>query len=224
MENKSESLLYNAARTGDVKSLNSVLKKYNFTSREIDIAFTLACMNGQYNIVYKFLTLDDEKLRPVLAKPLYLGFTNALDGFFKACQNDYLNIVKLILNNPDSKNRPDLETTGLAGLRCAASAGNLDIIKYMVESPELKKHLDIVHNDLSVFYNALINSQEDVIRYMIFDLYLEKSNEITKMMNQIWDVNFFDWVNKMFDKRDFNAKLKTELSYRDKYKLPVKKV
>lgn len=221
MEKHQESNLYEAARTGDVNKLKNLLDTFVYGRREIEIAFALACMNGQYKIVQEMLTNSDEALRPNVATPLHKGFTNALDGFFKACQNDYINIVKLILTNPDIKNRPDPATTVLAGLRCAASAGNLDIIKYTLSLPEIKKQLDIVHNDVSVFYNALMSSQEEVIKYLIFDLYIEKTNEVVSIMNQAFDTNFFDWVNKMFATRDLENALSKSLSYKDKYKLKI---
>lgn len=219
MTKNDEANLYNAARSGDFKLVTDLLNRGVYSSREIEIAFALACMNGQYFVVNSMLSNPCEDLRPNVATPLTKGFTNALDGFFKACQNDYLNIVDLILNNPDKKNRPDLDSTVIAGLRCAASAGNLDIIKYMLGLPEIKKHLDIVHNDISVFYTALINSQEEVLKYFIFDLYLEKTNEVVNLLNDVWDKNIFNLVNKCFATRDLSFNLNKELNFKDKYKL-----
>lgn len=217
--NENNTKLYEISRKGGRIQLEDLFNSCDFTQTEIDVAFSLACINGNYAAV-KYL-LENNKYRPNLCSDFSKDITSCLHGFFKACQNDYVNIVKLILDNPDLKNRPNLDESGLIALRCAASGGSVDVFRYMLELPQIKKQLNVINNEVSVFYSALVNMQEEVLKYMIFDLSLNKTSEVNEMVKDMWDKNFSSFVDSLFFIRETKEKLQSEIgnNANKKYKL-----
>lgn len=191
----------------------SLLKQFKDKSKkELSMAFIQACHNGELGKVKYLLTSNELKEN---ADIHYMGDV----GFIAACDNGHIEIVKYLAISPELKEHANIHTINDFGFTVACDNGKINLVKYLLNSPELESNLNVHTNFDAPFKSACEKNQLDVIHYLICDKNIKKTKEIQKFLIE----GKFENIEKIFESRKLNKRLKNELysNNADKRKLKI---
>src|SRR5574343_2070294 len=130
--------------------------------------------------------------------------------FIIACIDGNLDIVKYLLTSHDLRDHVNNIIIYNYGFMLACTNGHLEIVKYLLTSPELKEHANIHTSNDEGFKNACISNHIDVIKFLIFDMDIEKTNTVKKILKY----DKYKEIENMFNMRELNKQLESELNYK----------
>lgn len=171
---------------------------------QLNSGFLAACQEGELDIV-KYLTSSPNLKRH--ANPNY----NNGEGLCLACREGHLNIVKYLLTSPDIKEKLSVTARKNSPLLEAYTNEHYQTVKYLLISPDLIEHADPHSNGDTLFYHVLNSDNPEMLKFLIFDLNIEKTKEITRILETYNDVE----VNNLFELRELNKELNQNLSSND---------
>jgi hypothetical protein len=133
-----------------------------------------------------------------------------IQGVYKACDIDSVNLLDYLLNLPNSE--PAYRTVNDGSvLHLVSMKGSLKVLNYLFTAPHLQeyveKHADIEHG----FNQAAFHKQIRVLEYFITDLNISKTQFIDMQIKQLPEKNR-DYINKLFEIRELNNSLHSELN------------
>jgi hypothetical protein len=201
MTPNSDATIYRACQIGDIKTINEFLNSNEFlngsTMIQSDVMVIYTIKNEKLEaltfLLHKF-QLHYRNSKMVRKASNFSISANSFKSFQSIAEN-FSNNVDLICNLKDGNT-----------LIKASRFGQLEIIKYILNTDFLNKHVDIHVNDDAIFRAALEAKQVDILRYFIFDLNIEITPNIKRMI----DIN--SDISNMFELRNINKSLNNELN------------
>ena len=188
---------------------SSDLKKHANIHKTEDSGFILSCRANHLEIVKYLLTSSD------LKEHAHIHAQNNA-AFIGACIYGALDIVKYLLMSPDLKEHVNIHVDDNLGVRSACWNGHLQLANYLLISSELKEHADIHADNDEAFINICKypKNKDDIIQYLIFDYQIEKTKHIELFLIE----NKKEDIINMFERRDFEKTLQTELKNENEIK------
>lgn len=174
---------------------------------EVNKVFIKACQGGDLETVQYLLTNKDLKFKAEI-------HDNNEYALRFACANGRIDIVKYLLTSKELTDHANINADNEGALKFACMNNHTEVIKYLLTSPELKKHANFDTNYLSNINWALQKKSHELLRFYVFDLYIEYTNEIKKLLKQKPN----EQLEKWFKLRDLNEKLDKNLPLKKKNK------
>jgi hypothetical protein len=202
---------------------------YDYISPKAE-SFSLFRKRRKFNFFKAlFFTLKSKKIRKIL--DLYLRQQIASEnkyfrqyrgqnkkfinnGLFSACQNGRLDEVQYLLTSPELKENADINfgDDSYIGnpLTNACFGGHLEIVQYLLFSKTLKENVKIANFGTSAFEAAFLNNHIHILKYLIFEIKIEKTEEIKKIIAHS-PITGSSNIDNLFQIRELNSKLNNEL-------------
>lgn len=178
---------------------------------ELDANLIHYCKNGDLDVV-RYLLISPELKE-------HADIHNKDDWvLYYACNYGYLDIVKYLLTSSELKEHADIKSLAYRSLKVACCKGHIDIIKYLLTSPELKENVNIHVDNDSIFIYICNQYYIEILQYLIFDYNIEKTEDIKNYL----DSNLKKDIVHMFEKREWEKKLKKDLKINDKKNILIK--
>src|SRR5579875_2680345 len=178
MTPNSDSIIYRACHAGDIKTINEFFSSDKFINGTTIIQSDVMVIHtikkeklDALNFLLNKFQLHYGNTEMVQKAINFSISANSLKSF-KLITENFLNDVDLIDNLKNGNT-----------LRIASRIGQLDTIKYILNNKFLKKHVNIHINGDAIFREALEAKQFDAIKYFIFDLNIEITHDINRMIN-----------------------------------------
>lgn len=207
-----DSALSSACQTGHLH-----IVKYLLESPELEKHSHIPFINGSVNnpivISASIKHLDMFEYLISISKEKDIRLVDHISkASSKAASHNDLNFIKNFIEI-GKKHNDEIISSMLEGIIYGACyENNVDILKYIFKSQELSKHVDIHKDDDSIFRLLLIKSRKDkpldVLQYFIFDLNIEETENIKKARSTYKR----EFVEKMFELRQFNQTLNNDLT------------
>lgn len=130
-------------------------------------------------------------------------------ALLNACQFGYTDIASLLLENKPLEDtmREDIESGRDNILIAASHNGNVKTLDYLLKNYNFSLGI----NTLPIFKKAFSKGHMELLKYLIFDCDIEKTNEISVFLDQNKNEEAYIDTKKMFDKKEFNNQLDTDL-------------
>lgn len=180
---------------------------------KLDVLLHIACDEGDLEMVKYVLTSDEIEKHANIS----LEGNKAL---INACAKGHLEIVKYLLTSPELKKHANINVQNGKALDYACFKGHLEVVKYLTTSEDLKKRIDINKNITRSFSSALESNAPDLIWYFMVDLNIEKTPGVERALKAHPNKQ----AEKLFELRDVNKSLQSELNVATENKKPKIKI
>jgi ankyrin repeat protein len=178
----------------------------------------VSCQKGHLELVKYLLTSPELPKKPDIQ-------SKQRPPLSYACGEGHLDIVKYLLTSPELSVRADIHAENEAALKNAFVDGHIHVVRYLMESPDLESHPNI-HKDNDNLFEVLFrnvqknNGKMEIARYFIFDLNIERTKQIDKLLAEKPNEQIENW----FKIRELNHDLENQLrndriDTKKKYKL-----
>lgn len=168
--------------------------------KAIKRCFTDACTVGDFDMVEHLLNNEKEDL----------DINSIASGCREAIRCNNINVLKYILNHDEAKPflKYELMTSDL--LQSSAEYGNVEAINYIISFQGL------MQNEKSYFYEhtdkvlmfAVYHQHIEMVRFLVCEMDIEKTKEVASLLRD----NPHKEINKIFQLKDLNKTLNSELS------------
>lgn len=165
---------------------------------QINEGSLIACEKGSVEVLDYLLNSKEIKLNAKID-------SDAM--FYRACSKNQVNILEYLFKHPKVEQDRDFGIRSGELLQSACAYSDLNTIKFIFNYPEFKDKINIHVKDDILLETLIIDNRIDVIKYFIFDLNIEKTEDIKKLLR----TTTTNEVEKMFQARELKGELKTEL-------------
>jgi hypothetical protein len=175
------------------------LKKFSHTSANYNNCYSTACREGNLELL-KF-TIEE--------LPIVLSGSNLYTGLMDIVKNDYPQLLKYLFSSTKLNLLPGEFAKGTI-LSSACEHGSVENIKCLfslIDSAGLDTKIYLHKNNDAAFETAQIHNHSDILRFFIFDLNMEKTQSIEKILED----NPNGLGEKLFKLRELSTNLHNEL-------------
>ena len=138
--------------------------------------------------------------------------------FFYACANNCIRVLDFLFKEPKIEHEMDFAIRSNEILKLACAYSDLNTIKFILHYPEFQNKINIHVEQDNPFSLLINNRKEDVIEYFIFELKINKTEDISNLLEKKKRLD----IEKMFETRDLKNELNFEL--KDNVNNVVKKI
>lgn len=175
------------------------------------IGFNLACSNGHKKVVNYLINIikTHEKREEVIK-----------NGLMNCCRGNRVDLFKILLKEEEEVLKKNSNNINMY-LDLWCEYGGIEIVKYYMEHDIYKSRIDIHYLNDNKFKQALSSNNMDIIHYLILECNIEKTLHIQMHLNrskfhklysaQLENIIRYDYIEDLFDKRDFKNALESQL-------------
>lgn len=184
----------------------SAIKEIVFDTSSLELVslpevFLLCAIYGSLEAIKYMLTLEELLKDKIKLKEICYGAINI------ACRNGNLELIRYFLESPQMPVSLNINEDR-QGIYHACSLGHLQVIRYLISGESLVNKIDLQSNKTlhKALKWALECKQNKIANYFVFDLKIELTQEIQKMIDE--DKDKFDYLVQAFNKRETISNMK----------------